>query len=176
MLKWPNRYRGPSPIPSALLHGDQQTGVTICEVSPSRMDAGRILFQLPVVRTLCSCVLAPESVSQPIPRRSTFTSLSEKLASLGLFVPRLFSWPHASLAGAECLLKVLHNLPQARKWSYAQEASPFAHPDPHNAKIDDNPQWPTHWHSRKYKQAEVCEVWRAGLAHAHLAGSCNVGE
>lgn len=43
-------YRGASPIPAPLLHGDRQTGVTICEVSPTRIDTGSVLLQVPVVR------------------------------------------------------------------------------------------------------------------------------
>ncbi|GAB4363845.1 MAG: methionyl-tRNA formyltransferase [Spirochaetales bacterium] len=38
------RYRGPSPIPAAILRGDAETGITIQKIS-LRMDAGPILLQ-----------------------------------------------------------------------------------------------------------------------------------
>ncbi|KAJ2809487.1 Methionyl-tRNA formyltransferase [Coemansia guatemalensis] len=41
------KYRGPSPIQTALLNGDEITGVTVQEVHPKRYDAGNILAQLP---------------------------------------------------------------------------------------------------------------------------------
>lgn len=42
------KYRGPSPIESAILHGDAETGVTIMQLSAA-MDAGPIYMQEPFV-------------------------------------------------------------------------------------------------------------------------------
>jgi Methionyl-tRNA formyltransferase len=39
------RYRGASPIQYALLNGDQETGVSIIEISKNKFDAGKILLQ-----------------------------------------------------------------------------------------------------------------------------------
>ncbi|KAJ2779055.1 Methionyl-tRNA formyltransferase [Coemansia javaensis] len=41
------KYRGPSPIQTAILNGDATTGVTVQELHPHRVDAGRILAQVP---------------------------------------------------------------------------------------------------------------------------------
>ncbi|KAJ2157691.1 Methionyl-tRNA formyltransferase [Coemansia sp. RSA 552] len=41
------KYRGPSPIQTAILNGDGVTGVTVQEVHPIKMDAGRVLAQVP---------------------------------------------------------------------------------------------------------------------------------
>ena len=38
------KYRGPSPIQSSLLHGDEKTGVSVIEIT-DKMDAGPILLQ-----------------------------------------------------------------------------------------------------------------------------------
>lgn len=38
------RYRGPSPIESAILHGDSETGISIMQLS-AHMDAGPVYFQ-----------------------------------------------------------------------------------------------------------------------------------
>ncbi|KAJ2793876.1 Methionyl-tRNA formyltransferase, partial [Coemansia helicoidea] len=40
-------YRGPSPIQTAILNGDTTTGVTVQELHPRRVDAGRVLAQVP---------------------------------------------------------------------------------------------------------------------------------
>ena len=40
------RYRGASPIQHALLHDERQTGVSVIDLHPTRMDAGDILLQL----------------------------------------------------------------------------------------------------------------------------------
>lgn len=60
------KYRGPAPIPAAILAGDKKTGVTIIEVT-EKMDAGDILAQKEI--TLNGKETTPE--------------LSEKLANLG---------------------------------------------------------------------------------------------
>ncbi|KAJ2711250.1 Methionyl-tRNA formyltransferase, partial [Coemansia spiralis] len=41
------KYRGPSPIQTAILNADEITGVTVQELHPTRVDAGRILAQVP---------------------------------------------------------------------------------------------------------------------------------
>ncbi|KAJ1813927.1 Methionyl-tRNA formyltransferase [Coemansia sp. RSA 2599] len=41
------KYRGPSPIQSAILNGDTDTGITIQELHPHIMDGGRVLAQAP---------------------------------------------------------------------------------------------------------------------------------
>ncbi|KAJ2396569.1 Methionyl-tRNA formyltransferase [Coemansia sp. RSA 2559] len=41
------KYRGPSPIQTAILNGDYNTGVTIQELHPKVMDGGKILAQVP---------------------------------------------------------------------------------------------------------------------------------
>ncbi|KAJ1731556.1 Methionyl-tRNA formyltransferase [Coemansia biformis] len=41
------KYRGPSPIQTAILNDDKVTGVTVQELHPTRVDAGRILAQMP---------------------------------------------------------------------------------------------------------------------------------
>ncbi|KAJ2078743.1 Methionyl-tRNA formyltransferase, partial [Coemansia sp. RSA 988] len=43
------KYRGPSPIQTALLNGDTVSGVTVLEVHPQKFDAGNILAQVPFV-------------------------------------------------------------------------------------------------------------------------------
>lgn len=60
------RHRGASPIQTAILQGDTNTGVTIMDVT-LEMDAGGILLQ----------------ESLPIEARDTTATLSEKLAELG---------------------------------------------------------------------------------------------
>ncbi|MHB1500826.1 MAG: methionyl-tRNA formyltransferase [Candidatus Dormibacteria bacterium] len=57
------RHRGASPIPSAILAGDETTGVTIYQMD-LRMDAGPILMQAAI----------------PVPPRTTSPKLSEELA------------------------------------------------------------------------------------------------
>ncbi|KAJ2480077.1 Methionyl-tRNA formyltransferase [Coemansia sp. RSA 2131] len=41
------KYRGPTPIQTAILNSDTHTGVTVQEVHPKRYDAGNILAQVP---------------------------------------------------------------------------------------------------------------------------------
>jgi methionyl-tRNA formyltransferase len=60
------KYRGPSPVESAILHGDTETGVSIMQLSAA-MDAGPVYKQ--VVFSLKDTETAPE--------------LEEKLAALG---------------------------------------------------------------------------------------------
>jgi len=60
------KYRGPTPIPSAILNGDDQTGVTIIKMN-AKVDAGEILGQ------------ATESI---LPTDTTVT-LREKLFTIG---------------------------------------------------------------------------------------------
>jgi len=55
------RYRGPSPIESAVLHGDTETGVTIMQLSAA-MDAGPIYSQITV--PLLDIETAPELETQ----------------------------------------------------------------------------------------------------------------
>lgn len=59
-------YRGPSPIESAILHGDTETGVTIMQLN-AEMDAGPIYSQL----------------STPLNDTETGPKLTEHLAQLG---------------------------------------------------------------------------------------------
>ncbi|KAF0689115.1 Aste57867_19387 [Aphanomyces stellatus] len=61
------KYRGPAPIPRALLHGDTTTGISVIEIDPTAFDVGRILLQKPL----------------PIPRDATYLSLSSYLADQG---------------------------------------------------------------------------------------------
>lgn len=37
------RWRGASPIPHAIMHGDEETGISIMEVKPHRFDVGCVL-------------------------------------------------------------------------------------------------------------------------------------
>ncbi len=60
------KYRGPSPIQSAILTGDEKTGATIMRVA-EKMDSGPILSQKEIT----------------ISQNETFTSLHNKLADLG---------------------------------------------------------------------------------------------
>ncbi|XP_049848284.1 methionyl-tRNA formyltransferase-like [Schistocerca gregaria] len=39
------KYRGASPIESAIIHGDAETGVTVLDLDPDHFDAGNILLQ-----------------------------------------------------------------------------------------------------------------------------------
>ena len=55
------KYRGPSPVESAILHGDTETGVTIMQLSKA-MDAGPIYSQITV--TLTDTETAPALESQ----------------------------------------------------------------------------------------------------------------
>ncbi|KAJ2834625.1 Methionyl-tRNA formyltransferase [Coemansia furcata] len=41
------KYRGPSPIQTAILNGDSVSGVTIQEIHPSVIDGGKVLAQVP---------------------------------------------------------------------------------------------------------------------------------
>ncbi|KAI9467848.1 Methionyl-tRNA formyltransferase [Coemansia sp. RSA 1085] len=41
------KYRGPSPIETAILNDDKSTGISIQEVHPSKFDAGKVLAQVP---------------------------------------------------------------------------------------------------------------------------------
>ncbi|ETW05133.1 methionyl-tRNA formyltransferase, variant 1 [Aphanomyces invadans] len=61
------KYRGPAPIPRALLHGDTKTGISVIEIDPLAFDVGRILLQKEL----------------PIPPTSTYLSLSTFLAEEG---------------------------------------------------------------------------------------------
>ncbi|ETV78402.1 methionyl-tRNA formyltransferase, variant [Aphanomyces astaci] len=61
------KYRGPAPIPRALLHGDTTTGISVIEIDPLAFDVGRILLQKEL----------------PIPPTSTYHSLSAHLAEEG---------------------------------------------------------------------------------------------
>ncbi|MCY4093886.1 MAG: formyltransferase family protein, partial [Gammaproteobacteria bacterium] len=60
------RWRGSSPIEHAILHGDEQTGVSIMQIT-SRLDAGPVFQQTPAQLTA----------------ESTTTSVTEELARLG---------------------------------------------------------------------------------------------
>ncbi len=60
------KYRGPSPIESALLHGDESTGVSLMQLSP-KMDAGPVYHQ----------------VEYHLPQYETKPHLYKKLAELG---------------------------------------------------------------------------------------------
>lgn len=60
------KYRGPSPIESAILHGDTETGVTIMQLS-EKMDAGPIYSQVKV----------------PLHDTETAPELEKQLAELG---------------------------------------------------------------------------------------------
>ena len=60
------KYRGPSPIQSAILNGDKKTGATIIRIS-EKLDAGPILLQ-------------KETEIDP---KETFESLHDKLAEIG---------------------------------------------------------------------------------------------
>jgi methionyl-tRNA formyltransferase len=60
------KYRGASPIQSAILNGDQKTGVTIIKMD-EEMDHGPILFQ----------------TEEPIRPDDTFESLSKRLFTIG---------------------------------------------------------------------------------------------
>ena len=61
------RYRGASPIQHALLSGDSETGVSVIDVHPTRLDGGDLLLQLPA----------------PVQPADTFRSLHQRLAALG---------------------------------------------------------------------------------------------
>ncbi|KAJ2493914.1 hypothetical protein GGI11_008998 [Coemansia sp. RSA 2049] len=41
------KYRGPSPVETAIMNGDRTTGVTICEYKTGKSDSGKILAQFP---------------------------------------------------------------------------------------------------------------------------------
>ena len=60
------KYRGPSPIPSAVLNGDTETGVSIMKLT-LEMDAGDVMLQQ----------------STPIEENETTVELSDRLAELG---------------------------------------------------------------------------------------------
>lgn len=60
------KYRGATPIQSAILNGDPETGVTIMRMAPS-VDAGEIISQINV----------------PLTSTDTFTELKQKLAEVG---------------------------------------------------------------------------------------------
>jgi methionyl-tRNA formyltransferase len=60
------KYRGPAPIPWALIEGDSETGVTIIKLN-AQMDAGDILMQK----------------ETPIEPADTATSLHDRLAKMG---------------------------------------------------------------------------------------------
>ena len=61
------KYRGPAPIYHCLLNGDEETGVTILELSLNKFDSGKILMQQKV----------------PVPSNATFLQLSSQLAQIG---------------------------------------------------------------------------------------------
>lgn len=58
------KYRGPSPIQTAILNGDKETGISIIKLEPGPVDSGPIVLQK----------------KYTIPDRSTHLSLSEELA------------------------------------------------------------------------------------------------
>jgi len=60
------KFRGPTPIQSAILTGEKSTGVTILQVD-EQVDHGKIISNIRV----------------PITKDETYTTLSEKLANLG---------------------------------------------------------------------------------------------
>ena len=62
------KYRGSCPIQHAFLNGEQETGVSIIEISKGEFDAGKILYQ--------------ESI--PLDwRNDNFDTVSKKLAIMG---------------------------------------------------------------------------------------------
>ena len=61
------KYRGASPIQSALMNGDEATGVSIIEVHKKYFDQGDILHQVEV----------------PLPSSATYSELHDQLAALG---------------------------------------------------------------------------------------------
>ncbi|KAJ2072652.1 Methionyl-tRNA formyltransferase [Coemansia sp. RSA 922] len=61
------KYRGPSPIQTAILNGDSVTGVTIQEIHPSVIDGGKVLAQAPY----------------PIPPTAPSIQLIEEMGTLG---------------------------------------------------------------------------------------------
>lgn len=61
------KYRGPAPIPHALLNGDKVTGISIIEIHPKVFDAGRILLQ----------------EEHEIGRNETAVELTERLGHIG---------------------------------------------------------------------------------------------
>lgn len=72
------KYRGPSPIQSAILAGDKKTGVTLMQMS-EKMDAGDILYQKEII----------------IYNNDTAQTLHDRLSRLGVqmlleFLPRIF--------------------------------------------------------------------------------------
>ena len=73
------KYRGPSPIQSAILSGEEKTGVTIIRIS-EKLDAGSILSQQEI----------------ELDQKETFESLHDKLAEVGTrllieTIPRLLA-------------------------------------------------------------------------------------
>jgi methionyl-tRNA formyltransferase len=113
------KYRGAAPIQWTIINGDQETGVTVQELSRGKFDCGRILGQESIVRRY---FLQPSSwefeihnvlKTQPIPigttERISFKSLE----------------PILSKAGAELLISVLRDLPTA-------QVSPIITPIRHN--------------------------------------------
>ncbi len=46
------RFRGPAPIPWAILKGDQETGVSIIDLHPTSIDAGKIYLQRQLVQSV----------------------------------------------------------------------------------------------------------------------------
>ncbi|MFH1890401.1 MAG: methionyl-tRNA formyltransferase [Candidatus Kuenenbacteria bacterium] len=68
------KYRGPSPIQTALLNGDKETGVTIIKMD-EKMDHGKAISNKQLASTI--------KRSQPINKEDTYITLSQKLARLG---------------------------------------------------------------------------------------------
>eukprot|EP00455_Lapot_gusevi_P006661 TRINITY_DN12849_c0_g1_i1.p1 TRINITY_DN12849_c0_g1~~TRINITY_DN12849_c0_g1_i1.p1 ORF type:complete len:356 (+),score=41.47 TRINITY_DN12849_c0_g1_i1:60-1127(+) len=75
------KYRGSAPLQHALLAGDTETGISIIEVHPERMDAGAVLLQ------------RRHPIAQP---HSTFASLSQEISQLSaqMVVQALQELPH----------------------------------------------------------------------------------
>ncbi|KAJ2411012.1 Methionyl-tRNA formyltransferase [Coemansia sp. IMI 209128] len=61
------KYRGPSPIQTAILNGDPTSGVTIQEIHPSVIDGGKVLAQAPY----------------PIPETAPYGQLVDEMGTLG---------------------------------------------------------------------------------------------
>lgn len=51
------RYRGAAPIQWTIINGDEETGVSVQELSRGAFDKGRLLGQRRIVRALPFCIL-----------------------------------------------------------------------------------------------------------------------
>lgn len=82
------KYRGAAPIQHTILSGDDETGVTVQELSDKEFDAGRILAQTRVVSPLFSVTLSLSSQrgdkqdlrNEEAPR---YRELRDRLAGIG---------------------------------------------------------------------------------------------